>query len=270
MESFILDPTTTALAWIQAFLLVFLRCSGIFERLPVLGSALVPRQVKVWLSFFFALVLFPVAMSFQDAPLMPQSIGVFVVACFMELALGLLIGFMGALLLTGFQLAGRMMDDQLGFSLANVLDPTSGEQVSVTSQLVFYVGVICFVALGGLEQLVVIFGWSFEVVPLLTFNMPNELSWYILTEAFPQTLVLGITLAAPTIIVVTMATVALGLLGKVVPEMNIFSFSFGVRVFLGLVMIQVSITHFSGFVSQVVKLGTDQVRTTVGLIAGGG
>lgn len=269
MESFILDPTTTALAWFQAFLLVFLRCSGIFERLPVLGAAMVPRQVKVWLSFFLAIVLFPVAMSFQTTPLMPQSLGVFLVACAMELGLGLLIGFMGALLLTGFQLAGRLMDDQMGFSLANVFDPTTGESVSVTSQLVFYVGVLCFVALGGIEELLLIFGWSFEMVPLLTFSMSNDLGRYILTEAFPQTLVLAVTLAAPTIIVVTMATVALGLLGKVVPEMNIFSFSFGIRVFLGLIMVQLSITHFSGFVQTVVSLGTEQVRTTIGTIAGG-
>ena len=51
----------------------------------------------------------------------------------LELSLGLLIGFMCALLLTGFQLAGRMMDDQMGFSLANVFDPTTGESLSVTS-----------------------------------------------------------------------------------------------------------------------------------------
>lgn len=269
MESLILDPATTALAWLQAFLLVLIRTTGVFERLPVLGAMTVPRQVKVWLSFTFALVIFPVAMGFQTTPLMPQSIGVFLVAAAGELALGLLIGFIGQLLLTGFQLGGRVMDDQLGFSLANVFDPSSGEQVSVTSQFVFYVGVMLFTVVGGLNMLIGVFAFSFETVPLLAFRMTDGAGWYALTEAFPQSMVLAVTLAAPMIVVVTLATFALGLLGKVVPEMNIFSFSFGVRVFLGLIMLQLSMQYLPHILYNVLRVTQTQVESVIHYVAKG-
>ncbi len=260
MEAFLLDPLTTTLAWLQAFLLVFIRCTGVFERIPVLGASTVPRQVKVWLSFAFALVIFPLVMSFQTTPLMPQSIGIFLIAAAGEMTIGLLMGFIGALLLSGFQLGGRLMDDQLGFSLANVFDPTSGEQISVTSQFIFYSAAVIFVVMGGLNGILYIFAYSYEQVPLLGFALQERAGWFLLLDAFPQTLILGVTLAAPTIIVVLMATVALGLLGKVVPEMNIFSFSFGIRVFVGLIMIQLSIRYLPGFMEPVVEGTLNQLR----------
>jgi flagellar biosynthetic protein FliR len=164
-----------------------------------------------------------------------------------------MIGFLGAMMLTGFQLGGKLIDDQMGFSLANVFDPTSGEQVSVTSNFVFYAAVVLFVVMGGLNECLFILGKSFEIVPLLSFRMTPGAMTYVLEEATPQMFILGVTFAAPCIIVVTMATVALGLLGKVVPEMNIFSFSFGVRVLLGLIMLKMSMIYMPGIMETVIE-----------------
>jgi len=246
MEAFLLDPTTTVLAQLQAFLLVFFRISGIFERTPIIGGATIPRQVKVWLCFFVAAVLFPVVVRNNPVPLMPQSIGVFLFAVVAEYSLGLLIGMVGSILLVGMQLGGRKIDDQMGFSLANIVDPVSQLSVSITSQLMLFVATVIFVAMGGLNHVVIpILAGSFNIVPLIGFHLSDPLMAHMLYEVMPQVFILAIVIAAPTIIVVFLATIALGLMGKVVPEMNIFSFSFGVRVFGGLIMLWITMNYIA-------------------------
>lgn len=244
MESFLLDPTTTVLAQMQAFLLVFFRITGIFERTPIIGGGTIPRQVKIWLSFFVAALLFPIVVRSNPVPIMPQSIGVFAMAVLAEFTLGLLIGMVGSILLVGIQLGGRKIDDQMGFSLANIVDPVTQLSVSITSQLVLFVATVLFVVMGGLNQVIIpILAGSFDVVPLIGFRLTEPLMLHMLEVVMPQVFVLAIVVAAPTIIVVFLSTIALGLMGKVVPEMNIFSFSFGVRVFGGLTMLWVSMNY---------------------------
>lgn len=256
IEAFLLDPTTVTLARVQAFLLIFIRVTGIFQNLPILSGGTVPVQVRIWASFTLALVLFGVVLSQQTTPVMPQSIGIFVIAALVEWSLGLLIGFIGGLLLTGYQIAGRLVDDQLGFSMANVIDPTTNESMSVTGQITFMVGVLLFVVMGGINMVIEVLAMSFNIVPLLAFNLSDNVISHVVLHTFPQSLALAIAFAAPTICVVLLSTVGLGLMGKIVPEMNIFAFSFGVRVLLGLVILRLTMGYLPDL-AEIVREGTE-------------
>ncbi|MCA8938515.1 MAG: flagellar biosynthetic protein FliR [Planctomycetes bacterium] len=246
MEEFILDPTTITLINLQAFLLVLFRVAGVVEVLPILGAQNVPRQVKVWLAFFVSVVVFGVVRNTVPLPVMPQSIGIFLFAAWTEFILGIMIGMVGSMLLTGFQVGGRLVSDQLGFSLADIVDPISNQSISITSQMIYMCATLLFLVLGGLGMVLVVLSKSFEIVPPIAFQLNDGVASLLLYRIAPQIFVLGVTFAAPVVIVVLLSTVGLGLVGKVVPEMNIFSFSFGVRVFLGLIMLVLSVKNMPG------------------------
>jgi len=259
MHDFLQNPFVTSLAYMQAFLLVLFRITGMFERLPVLGGGVTPRLTRVWYAFLVSCVVFPVVVSNQTLPLMPQHIGVFLVAAAAEFGLGLMMGFIVTMMLTGFQLGGRLVDDQMGFSLANVVDPMSNEMVSITSQLVFFAGTVLFIVMGGLNQVLTILAQSFNIVPLIGLNLSDNLIYYLLVDVFPQSLLLGVLFAAPAITVVFLSTVALGLVGKIMPEMNVFSFSFGIRAITGLIMLALSMRYLFDLVSPAIRAISHQL-----------
>ncbi len=267
MDAFSLNPLATSLAYSQAFLLVFFRMAGIFERMPVIGGATVPRQIKVWLAFLTSGLIFPIILDTQAIPLLPQSLGHFLLAVAMELSLGLLIGFIGSLMLAGLQLGGRLVDDQMGFSLANVVDPLSNESVSITSQLVFFAASVLFIVMGGLKLMIWLLAESFQIVKLIHFHLNDSMLSYLLFEVTPQLFLLAVIFAAPALIVVLLSTVALGLIGKVVPEMNIFSFSFGIRVFAGLAMLTLSMRYMKDLMVPVVEGAAHHVQEMLHLSA---
>ncbi len=261
MEAFLLDPTKISLAYVQGFLLAFIRIGAMFDRMPVIGGLSVPRQVRIWFAFLITVVMFPVMLNNQSIPLMPQSTGIFFTAVLLELTIGLLLGMAGSLLLTGMQLGGRFVDDTMGFSLANIIDPMTSEDVSITSQFVFLLAVIIFVVMGGLNLLIQIMAMTFDYVPLahaplIEHGLNANFLQYFLTTLMPQTFILAIAFAAPTKIVGLLVTTALGLVGRIVPEMNIFSFSFGVRVFIGLIMLTLSVQYLPGLMGMVFE-GTE-------------
>src|SRR5581483_10472764 len=111
------------------FLLVLFRVAGVMMLAPVFGSAIAPAPVKIFLSLVLALLFFPLVQGQGTA--VPMDPTLLVLAVVWELAVGLLIGFAAALLFTGVQFGGHLIDQELGVLQANFLDPILNEQISI-------------------------------------------------------------------------------------------------------------------------------------------
>ncbi|MCC6465825.1 MAG: flagellar biosynthetic protein FliR [Planctomycetes bacterium] len=253
MEDFALNPLTVAGAWLQTFLLVFLRVGGVFLRAPLLGSNLFPANVRIWLSFFCALVMFPAQLEQHGSVLLTQSTGVFFVACLAELSLGILIGFCAQMLLFGLMMAGHIVDTELSFSMAQLLDPTTQETSSLVSQLLFLGGTVLFLALDGHHAALHALRFSFDRIPLFAVNLNDDVLRWVLLELAPQVFVIGVTFAAPVLAAVLLSTVGLGLVARVVPEMNIFAFAFPVRLGVGFVFLELSVRYMAPVADRLVQ-----------------
>ena len=121
------------LAQLQMFFLVFVRLSAIMMNIPVLGGKNIPFLLKAGTAMAISIILYPVLVS-QEIPFYYEPIP-FAIGICSEIFLGIMIGLSVSLIFAGIQLAGQLVGYQMGFAIANVMDPQTGSQASIVSIL---------------------------------------------------------------------------------------------------------------------------------------
>jgi flagellar biosynthetic protein FliR len=178
------------------FTLVLARTSALVMTAPIFGSVAVPRQARALLAVTMSLLVTPVYLGTTLPPL--DNLPEFGRLLINEVLIGLLLGLGVSILFSGIQIAGQIVSQMSGLSLADVFDPGFDEEASVFSQLFYFLTLAVFVAVGGHR---------------------------ILTQALLETL--GIRASAPLLAALTLATLVLGLISRTLPQINIIAIGFG-------------------------------------------
>jgi flagellar biosynthesis protein FliR len=157
-----------------------------------------------------------------------------------EVAIGLLLGLGVTIMFSGIQVAGQIVSQMSGLSLADVFDPGFDENVSMFTQLFHMLTMAVFVAIGGhrimIEAVLQTFTWSPPGHAAL-----GETYVEALTDLMTQSFALGINAAAPLLIALFLSTIVLGLIGRTLPQINIIAVGFGINSFLTLAMTLLSL-----------------------------
>ncbi len=167
-------------------------------------------------------------------PRMPQNLLGFGLLAAGELSLGLLLGLGVTIILSGLQLAGQIVDQQAGFSLGEIINPDFDSTGSVSGQALSYLGMTLFVVLeplGGHLTMLRMLVQTFETLPIgeaLLAKSAVELVGGLVQES----LILGIRVAAPMIVMMTLIDLILGFLGHSVPQVNVQAVGFATRASL--------------------------------------
>ncbi len=229
----ILDHVPTAM-------LVIFRIGGLMIFGPLLSSVIIPMRVKLFLALILGLAVYP-TVSTQitvDLPVVLDlwSLGPLV---FTELLIGAAIGFMATLPLVSVQVGGLMMGQQMGLGFATLFNPAAGVDENIIGQTLFLMTMAGFVMIGGIESLVLAVLNSFEHIPPPALGSISadldmlSLIVGLLAAAFE----LALRVAAPLLALIFLQTVAMGFIAKTVPQINILSFGFPLRILGGLVII---------------------------------
>ena len=224
-----------------AFILVFIRMSGLMLTMPVLGATTIPAQARIGLIAVTSYIVFSVTKLPPVDLAMPMGRLTLMLAG--ELAIGLTIGYASQLIFTSVQFAGQLIGFQIGFGIVNVLDPTTNSQVSITSQFWNIVALLVFLAINGHHWLITAAAKSFDLIPMLGFA-PRAGLVSLVTTLTADVFVLAIKLAAPVMATMLLLNVALGLIARTVPQMNVFIVGFPVQIALGLFMIGAGLPVF--------------------------
>ena len=222
----------------MVFTLVLARVSGLIVIAPIFGTLGLPRHVRAFFALALALLVTPV---YLGASLPPVSdIGQYAQMLVNEVAVGLLLGLGVNIMFSGIQVAGQIVSQMSGLSLADVFSPGFDENVSVFSQLFYYLTVAVFVAVGGhrmmVEALLETFAWVPPGQALLGDSYVD-----VLTGLMSQSFMLGIHAAAPLLVALLLSTIVLGLVSRTLPQINIIAVGFGLNSFLTLAMTLVSL-----------------------------
>lgn len=238
IDSFILD-------WLvqnfKVFALVLVRVGAMLFLMPVFSGRSIPVSVKALLCMVISLVFTPVApVDPVSFPLSPVN---FVLHVISELFLGFCLALMMRLVLAGVQAATQMAGFQMGLSMANILDPHSGSQSLVLSEL-FYLACLCLILVTNSHHLIIsaIFE-SFSVLKPGTLFLGQgllDLVLYFSKELF----VLSVKIMAPVMAILLFSQVALGILAKTVPQMNLLVISFALNIGLGLFFVGLTLQVF--------------------------
>lgn len=257
-------------AHVPAAMLTLARLSGLFVFAPVLSSPIIPMKAKAMLVIILTIAVYPTLPESQLGSAPPHGMSqsdiffanadVFTLGFSLvgEVLLGLCIGLLASLPLYAVQLAGMIMGQQVGFGLGAVYNPALDSEGDVLSQLMLMVAIGAFLAVGGLDAVLGCCVRSFATVPLAGWSVgvtPLEMCTGLIHAGFE----LALRVAAPVLGIIMLETVGSGVLMKTIPQINILTVGFAIKVVLAL-----GVLVFAG--AAIDSAIGDEVMRTLGLI----
>jgi flagellar biosynthetic protein FliR len=216
------------------FLLILLRTSSLFVTMPFFSSNNIPAMVKIGLSLALSIMLQPLLD--LDAGAYPREITGFALLAAGELMIGAIMGLCVRMLMTSVQIMGQLAGFQMGFAVANVIDPIGGDQASILAQFCYLMAFLLFLALDGQVIIINALKDSFAYVPPGTFSISSGLFETMMRLAGAM-FSLALQIGAPLIGALLFTQVAMGIVAKTVPQMNILIVGFPVTISVGMIFL---------------------------------
>jgi flagellar biosynthetic protein FliR len=198
-------------------------------------------HVKAGLSGFIAFILFP-AWPLNSLPQL--SLAPLGLALLGEVFIGITIGLMTRLLFAAVQVAGQLVGFQMGFGIVNVIDPQTSAQVSIIAQFKNLIALLVFLSTNVHHWFLMAIAKSFEVIPPLGVSLSEPL-FRVVLQSGGEMFVIAAKLGAPVIAVLFLTSVALGLVARTVPQINVFIVGFPLKIAVGLLAIGASLPFLS-------------------------
>jgi flagellar biosynthetic protein FliR len=255
-------PIGWAVPQIIAFVLVVCRLSGLFLLAPVFSSPMIPSRLKLMALLTLAATLTPVVTATATHPLPTDTdhLALFVVK---EILVGLSLGFAVAIVFSAVQVGASFIDTTMGFSMANIIDPLNNTSAAVFGSFYTMVATLSFLALNGHYWMIAGFVRSFRIVPI--DSLPNfQVMLNNSLGVFYKLFFMAFEIAAPVIITLLLVDVVLGIVSRVVPQMNVFFVGIPLKVGVGMLAIIATMTGFTGFFASRVS----DVMSGVSVLAG--
>jgi flagellar biosynthesis protein FliR len=245
------------------FLLLAVRMLGLFTTAPIWSNRLVPVQMRVALAVAAAVVVAPL---FREFP-QPESLLSLGLLAARELLVGMAIGFIAALAFAAVQLAGELMDINMGLSMINVLDPMTNTQMPVMGNFLYILSILIFFSINGHHMLLQSILDSYALVPMGKAALSTTLSQSLIVMA-ARLFVIGFKVAAPVLAALFLTTIALGLLNRAVPQMNVFVIGMPVQLGVGIFMMMVVLPLYVSFLQVLFRGMAGDILTTLRLLKG--
>lgn len=215
------------------FLLVFFRAIAFMMSGPLFGLQGLTPLFKVGSALALAVVIFPTAG--LNAPL-PEGIWAFGLAVISETGVGLLMGMAVTMVLNSIKMAGSLIDLQIGYAMANIVDPVNGAMSTLISQYLYLLGLVFYLMMDGHYTLILALAKSYELVPLSAADFSGSVS-LVLLKIFAGAFTVAFQVAAPILAVLLITDLALGFLTRTTPQINVFLTGFPVKIAVGLLTI---------------------------------
>jgi flagellar biosynthesis protein FliR len=240
------------------FLLLTIRIGAIVLSLPLLDSRNLPAQLKILLILVLSMALYPLVQTQQVV--IPQRLGHLGLVVVSEMLIGLTIGFVAQLLFAGIQLGGEIVSQQMGLHMATIFDPNSAHQASLISHFQYVLAMLVFLSSSAHHWFIIAMAESLQSIPLAGLSTSGAVLPVILT-LLGKACVIAIQLAAPVSIALLLATLVLGVMARLVPQLNVFMLSFPATLGLGLVMLALALPSVMGGIQLAFgQLGNDLVQ----------
>jgi len=211
------------------FTLVLARVGGMILTAPICGTREVPLQVRGLLAFALAALLTPTQSRLSAVE--PASALGYVVLIAAESLIGLFLGLGIVFLFSGIQLAGALVGRLGGFMLADVLDPSTNEPVPLLGRFMWLFALVVFVAVGGHRMAVGALLDTFRALPPGSMASAESMA-HVLRELLAQSFALAIRVAAPVAVAVLLSTLAMGLVGRAMPQLDVLALGLGLNSML--------------------------------------
>jgi flagellar biosynthesis protein FliR len=238
-----MDLLGLSIGQVERFILIVARFSGMFISAPFFSRAVGPRRIKTALLLGTSLVVFPLVSpwALEGKASVPMMIG----AGATEVVIGAVFGMFVHWVLVSVQVAGGLIGFQMGLSMAMVMDPTSGMQEGVLSNLLYLVVLMLFLNLDGHHLLIEGIANSFKSMPLGGGLPAGEGMLRAGIAGLLQLFKLAIIIAAPIIAATKLLYLGMGLINRASPQIQVFFLAMPIAQMIGFIVMGLTMALFS-------------------------
>src|SRR5690625_4636153 len=205
------------LDFIFFFLLIFVRVISFFVTLPLFSYRTIPMPFKIGFSFFLALIMF---YTVDASGVQVNEMYIFLLV--KEMLVGLLIGLIAYMILAAVQIAGGFIDFQMGFAIANVIDPQTGAQSPLTGQYFYIIALLFLLSVDGHHLLIDGIFYSYHFIPIDAFiPFKDGLIADFVIDTFNKMFLIAFIMLIPIVCCLFLVDVALGIIARTVPQLNV-------------------------------------------------
>jgi flagellar biosynthetic protein FliR len=227
-------------AWITAFMFPLARIMGVLASAPVFNNAAQPKRIRLVAGLVITIALVPVL---PPMPAIPPGSWVGLAVLAQQILIGVLLGFTLRIAFAAIDVAGELIGMQMSLSFAVFYDPDNAGQTPVLSEFLGLLTTLIFLAMNGHLLTLQVLAESFKLLPVSA--TPMNAGGFASFLAWSSTLFsAGLLLALPLIAALLIANLAMGVLARVAPQLNIFAVGFPVTLMSGFLVLMFSIPYF--------------------------
>lgn len=234
-------------AYLMTGFLVFLRISAVFMFTPLFSAFQIPMQFRL----LFLLALSYLLISALNVPALtaPITLGSLVPLAIVEILIGSVLAFGVTAAFAAFQFGGRLLDYQIGFGLASVIDPLTREDSPLLGTILHSLAVLIFFAVDGHHMVIRGLAYTLAHVPpgsgLFDFQIAPIVTHFGLMFIF------GFSVVAPVIVVLLLVDVGLAFVSRNMPQVNVFIIGMPVKVLVGLMAFALSMNYMGTLLERI-------------------
>ena len=229
------------------FLTILARMTGFVVFNPIFGRTGIPGIFKSGLSLLLAATTYTMTV---ERPAVPETLLGLALLLGLELAVGYFLGLVMNIFFYIPMMGGETIDIQMGMSMGRTYDPSSQTTTTVTSRVLNTLMMLLFFAANGHHTLLRLIMVSGRIVPFGAAAFGQDLYWAIV-ELFVDCTILGVKLCMPILAAELLGQVGMGILMKVIPQINVFAINIELKVIIGLGLLFLLLNPMSEFLLQV-------------------
>ncbi len=237
-------------AWLAAFFFPLARILALLVAAPPFNNVGLSAQVRLVLGLTIAIAVTP-ALPAIPAVVPASGLGLLILA--QQMIIGYAMGLAMRLVFAAVDLAGTLISNQMGLGFATAYDPQSASQTGVISEFLGLLALLIFMAINGHLMVIATLVQSFTALPIGTSALNG--SWLNLANAGGLVFSAGVLLSLPVVVALLITNIALGVLGRVAPQLNLMAIGFPITIILGFATLLISLSHLSAPLQQMFEHG---------------
>lgn len=256
---------TEVYTYFPAFLLVLVRVTSFFVTMPLFSYRTLPAPHRIGVAFFISWIMF----LSMEKPIL-QIDGYFIMLIFKEAMVGLLIGLVAYMIFAAIQIAGGFIDFQMGFAIANVIDPHTGAQSPLMGQYLYTFALLFLLAINGHHLLLDGIFYSYEFIPMDQATLPfgNENVLEFVLKAFSTMFIIAFQMSMPVVGALFLVDIALGIIARTVPQLNVFVVGLPLKVGVSFIVLFIAMSMIFMLVGELVDNVVYTMRGLMELLGG--
>ena len=223
------------MAELEYFALILCRVSCLVYTAPFFGMNGTPKRIKIGFSIVVAYLLYQVIP--RTTVMEYDTVTGYAILVLKEVIVGLLLGYACNICTTVVGFAGRIIDMEIGLSMASLIDPMTKENVSVTGALYQYAVMLMLIITGMYQYILKALVESFTLIPVTGALFVPDRLLSVMLKFLADYVLIGFRICLPVFAVMIILNAVLGILTKVAPQMNMFSVGLQMKVLVGLTVL---------------------------------